>query len=67
MEISNVRNGQIVVPCCPQCGCRLMQWGWEGCFWVHFQGESGKDAQSHACSLYRINFWVSPKLPQNFY
>ena len=49
-----VRNGQRVVPTCPECGCRLDEKAWGSYF--HFigkyDGKVTRDAAGHVCKYY---------------
>lgn len=51
-KVNTVRDGQIVWPTCPECGCRVFYhrlWGLE--YLAHKLDGMGKDAMGHTCSL----------------
>lgn len=53
-----VRDGQLVVPTCDECGCRLGQFE---DMWYHFYGDTKRDAKGHLCSQYHVFIEIDPK------
>lgn len=51
--METVREGQLVAPFCPECGCRLHYLDhMEDLYHLnHFKGEKGRDARGCLCSL----------------
>ena len=50
--VTNVRNGQIVWPACPECGCRLFYHRlWGVSYLAHKLRDTEHDARGCKCSL----------------
>lgn len=61
--MKTVRDGQIVAPYCPECGCRLNTWKInredEYIYAEHYMGEFLFDIDARGCECTLVNeFWV---------